>query len=346
MMWVRNPWWDGFWLLSGLPIGLAITGLVWVGVPWFWIAATCVLVFQTAHTLAPMGLAWSHSGFRTIMLRQPIKFVVIPLTILLTWTVAGWIAGLFWRPAAFDPLAFKLSVDSRLNPIWIMGAVYGIWNIYHFGKQNFGIMSIYRRKVDARISRRPDLIFCCVMTWAAMTVPTIHLAANYLRWEVLHFYPVLAVYITVAVIGVAVMLWRERKRRCLPRVILILTNGIGMASAMVWGLGGLAIISVNHWLTAIGLAGHARGRSVWFPMIVIVLGMLLFGALFIRGWQIPTEVAGAAVGFRLALGIVHFLYDRWVWKLSDPLVRATIGQDLFPRSGIPKDKSQDKLELA
>ena len=34
---------------------------------------------------------------------------------------------------------------------------------------------------------------------------------------------------------------------------------------------------------------------------------------------------------RMGLGFVHFLYDRWVWKLRDPLVRATIGRDLLKR---------------
>src|ERR1700738_5252112 len=98
MTWIRNPWWDGFWLLSGLPIGLAITGLVWAGIPWFWVAAAGVIVFQTAHTIAPIALAWSHSGFRAIMRDRPVKFVAIPLAILLSWTIIGWIAGLFWRP--------------------------------------------------------------------------------------------------------------------------------------------------------------------------------------------------------------------------------------------------------
>jgi hypothetical protein len=32
---------------------------------------------------------------------------------------------------------------------------------------------------------------------------------------------------------------------------------------------------------------------------------------------------------RIGLGFVHFLYDRWVYKLSDPQVRAIIGRDIF-----------------
>ena len=38
---------------------------------------------------------------------------------------------------------------------------------------------------------------------------------------------------------------------------------------------------------------------------------------------------------RFGLGFVHFLYDRWLYKFSDPEVGATIGQDIFgtPASG-------------
>ena len=32
---------------------------------------------------------------------------------------------------------------------------------------------------------------------------------------------------------------------------------------------------------------------------------------------------------RVGLDFVHILQDRWIWKLSDPRMRATIGRDLF-----------------
>jgi hypothetical protein len=50
---------------------------------------------------------------------------------------------------------------------------------------------------------------------------------------------------------------------------------------------------------------------------------------FVR--MIPTpagnmiRVVPVVICARMGLGFVHFLYDRWIWKLSDPQVRATIG---------------------
>ena len=182
MIWIRGPWWDSCWILSGLPIGIAASVLaLWV--PWFWLLAFGVIVFQTAHTISPIGLAWSHAGFRQIMLARPVKFVVVPVAILASWTLAGWIAGWYWPQPAFNPVTLKIDVSSRLEPLWVMGAIYGIWNIYHFGKQNFGVMSIYRRKIGGYDTqqRRFDLIFCCTMAWAAMAVPMVHFAANHLQ---------------------------------------------------------------------------------------------------------------------------------------------------------------------
>ena len=37
--WVRGPWWDGVWLLSGLPLAIMFTAAVACGVPPVWIFA-------------------------------------------------------------------------------------------------------------------------------------------------------------------------------------------------------------------------------------------------------------------------------------------------------------------
>jgi hypothetical protein len=224
--------------------------------------------------------------------------------------------------------------------LWAFGAIYGVWNSYHFGKQNFCVMSIYRHLAGgySAAQRRFDLIYCCTTAWAIMAMPFVHLAANYFRIGALRFYPVLAAYSTLAILGAAFMLYREWRtaRLCLPRLALILTDGAGMATAMVWPLGGVAIVSINHWLVAIGLAGHVHANSherqpYLFSLAVIVAGITLFCLLFVdlKNLTMPMQFAATAVAFRLALGNVHFLYDRWVWKFSNSEVRRTIGRDLF-----------------
>ena len=48
-------------------------------------------------------------------------------------------------------------------------------------------------------------------------------------------------------------------------------------------------------------------------------------------WIIPTStgnmirIVPVVICARIGLGFVHFLYDRWLWRFSDPQMRARIG---------------------
>src|SRR5712692_2445799 len=86
MTWIRNPWWDGFWILSGLPVGMALMFLAsdptWLPVG---LAERSLLSFftvavllETGHNLSPIALAWLHGGFRRLMLGQPKKYILLP----------------------------------------------------------------------------------------------------------------------------------------------------------------------------------------------------------------------------------------------------------------------------
>jgi hypothetical protein len=48
-----------------------------------------------------------------------------------------------------------------------------------------------------------------------------------------------------------------------------------------------------------------------------------------RADHIATMAIPWIIKARWGVGIAHFLYSRWIWKLSDPRVRATIWCDLF-----------------
>ena len=93
--------------------------------------------------------------------------------------------------------------------------------------------------------------------------------------------------------------------------------------------------SVNQWIVDIGLSSWVSKRGRLFIAGVLLAGMVEFlwmvpppSGMMIR--VIPVLICG-----RLELGFVHFLYSRWVWKFSDPQVRATIGRDLLAAAGSP-----------
>jgi hypothetical protein len=103
----------------------------------------------------------------------------------------------------------------------------------------------------------------------------------------------------------------------------------------------MGIFSVNHWVVDIGLSSRVS-KHAW----LFAGGVLLAGAVGFL-WMIPTphgmliRVIPVVICARLGLGFVHFLYSRWVWKLGDPQVRATIGRDLFGR---PAADGQTSIE--
>lgn len=366
-MWIRGPIWDGFWLLGPLPFGAALTILSgWVPAEWivFWL----IVVTQTAHLLSPIALAWTHRDFRDHMLRHKVKFIVFPIAIVIASAAAAYIGGKALH-IEYNPMHFALGTDVPItletwaNPLMALVLTYALWNGWHFGRQTFGVASIYRRKAGASGGRRIDLVYFCGVTWAAMLMPFVPRLMQALhdwtgllsRGDVDYVRPV---YFALALALIPAMLWREwHTTRSLPRAALILTDGLGLVLVWYAGLWGFAIIGLNHWLVAIGLASHVHGNErraepIWFALALIVLGLIAFAALFVR-WPPPQVIAmtvfgpriipmpmleperwlsftTTAVGLRLGLGFAHFLYDRWLYKMSNPAVRATIGSNLFP----------------
>ena len=360
-------------LLSGLPFGAALTMLS-LRMPAGTIILWLVLLTQTGHLLSPMALAWSHDDFRPPMFRRPIKYIVLPVAILIGAALIGIIAGRQVSNLRFNPDSFSLTVGPTTftefrNPFMVMVAVYAVWNAYHFGKQAFGVMSIYRHKqggYDSR-QRRIDLVYCCAVVWATMLIPFIpqlaHGIHDLIGWPA-HPHPFLENvqrgYLAAALLLIGLMLTREwwslPRRRAggcsFPRAIFILTDGLGMILVFHFGLWGIAIIGLNHWLVAIGIASHVhanhRGGSPWlFAALLMIAGFGLFCLLFVDFQRLPAVGLSAAalvftvttVGFRLGLGFIHFLYDRWLYKLSDPRVRVTVGRDIFGLNTMPVERS-------
>jgi hypothetical protein len=100
------------WLLSGIPVGVALAIVPMRVVEPVLIAG---VILETAHLCSPIALAWSHQAFRGTM--SLLKYVLFPLAVF---------AG-----ALVAPLQ------------WVSG-FYFAWNIYHFGTQNFGVLCLWR----------------------------------------------------------------------------------------------------------------------------------------------------------------------------------------------------------
>jgi hypothetical protein len=184
-----------------------------------------------------------------------------------------------------------------------------------------------------RGQRRIDKAFCLTITGAAM--------ATAFPINLLHTPGLRDLCISLSMVATSAMLWRElRIGFCLPRFVFILSDGLALALLWWQPIIGVAVYSLNHWLVAIGLSSHvysARCFRLRAAGWLFTLAMLFTGAIGFL-WLIPTpngtllRVVPIVVSARLGFGFVHFLYDRWVWKMGDPRVRATIGRDLFEPS--------------
>jgi hypothetical protein len=91
----------------------------------------------------------------------------------------------------------------------------------------------------------------------------------------------------------------------------------------------LVVIDFNHWLTDIGLSSRVSRHWWLFLGSVLLLGCVGFAWKVPRVDHIATIAIPWVIQARWGVGIAHFLYSRWVWKLSNPQVRAAIGRRLL-----------------
>ena len=355
-MWIRNRWWDGFWILGGLPLGVALILIGTAGhVPFLITSAYLMIAFQLAHSLSPIALAWGHPAFRGVMLRRKTKYIALPMALLAVATLAGIVSQDFFPGIQFiddvnSRLVFErlFSWNSATSPLWWVVVIYLLWNTYHFGKQNFGIMSLYRRRSGAVYGdrqRQIDLIFCMALQIAVYVVLFIDRHSPYVQ--------IIYVMLTVAAIFVLLREAAITGHFLSPRIVFALSQTLCL---LLFGPWVFAINGANHWLAAIGLASHVHGNQTGrspalFATFLIVAGITAFWLMFWRvgtfSWNLREmmQLATPVLCFRLGIGFVHFLYDRWVWKLSDPQVQATIGRDLLKQRATPPCEVRSAITL-
>ena len=126
--------------------------------------------------------------------------------------------------------------------------------------------------------------------------------------------------------------------------LLLLTNAAWWISPLAF----LVLISVQHWLVALGIAGNARSIDspknhsgwrvvgVWVLLTIVAVPFLEIdsadfanglGADWIPGWQtmlVESNWLTFCLGLAFASGFVHYLMDRAVYRFSDPMLRQQV----------------------
>jgi len=313
----RLPFAGWLWILSGLPVGL----LLFLSPPPVWNAffAFAVLL-EVGHALSPIVFAWTHAGYRRLIFKYPGRYIVVPGGFLLAAFAVGAATSLGWTSFVAptqDLTGQSYAFTDWRNPFGIMVTGYFWWNVHHFGMQNFGVLSMCRTAPRVAVPRG---------TWRIGT------------WEVRQPRPAAAACLAVTALGMVLL------PKIVSREYAILFYGL---------------IFVNHWIVAIGLPTRveaalggewARARAAAFAIGVVLLGAVGFvwsaPAWMFRayGHAVPAnapdfmlirEVIPVVLGLRYGLSFVHFLYDRHIWKMGDPEVRAIIGHAFAARTVAP-----------
>jgi hypothetical protein len=276
--WVRGPWWDSFWFLSAPLLGLLMLVPLVAPLPTAEITAG-IIVLRFAHAISSIILAWSHHGYRQVMLANRPKFIGVPALVMLLGLAIG--IGTAVLFPTFKPVKMSLENLQLRNldiPIVIWANIYAVWNLYHGGMQDFGFLCLYRRR-------------------------------GFKGWQK---FLVAAACVAAIVFGV----------HLLPGLLAI-------KSVVLFLFG---FVTVNHYLAAIGLSAHIHARHFRCSPMAFVGGSLFVAIWLTFAFFIAMDHSipwfDVALSLSLALGIWHFLQDRWTFRFSDPQVRATIGRDL------------------
>jgi hypothetical protein len=204
-----------------------------------------------------------------------------------------------WTHRGFRAIMFRQPKSYLLLPLVVFGSAFAIDAVTSLGWTSFIPGPYHDRQIADRSSPFPILVWI------------------YLIWNGCHF--------GMQIFGV-LSLYRKNPRNARQRRIdmflCLAGTALGMyALPMLAGSQSLVMLCaflVQPLVVTIGLTSRIS-RHTWVFIVMLVMGTI--GCV----WVIPTS-SGPMIRVipiicaRMGLGFVHFLYDRWVWKLSDPLV--------------------------
>ena len=340
---LRNPTWDFTWLLCGLWLLPLVILLDWgEGLETFFLL--CTLLFWLTHRFSSLLLAFTSPRYSFLRKAQPLRFLGVPVLVILSvfiWLYSPWPT---W---------------TLVERILVLAVIDYAWALYHFAIQHYGVLRLYQLRnprqqgLSSAEQRNWCLLLGGVLPWLGEFVQgtTWLQQEGLLSLTWLSFHSASIWTLRGAVCLVSLMAWcKLTTQNCSLAYqayllsVLLLANGAWWISPLAF----LVLISVQHWLVALGIAGHARSIDspkdysgwrivgVWVLMTILAVPFLEmdstdfsngFGAEWIPGWQAllgEPSVLTFCLGLAFASGFVHYLMDRAVYRFADPMVRRQV----------------------
>ena len=340
---LRNPTWDFTWLLCGLWLLPLVILLDWgEGLETFFLL--CTLLFWLTHRFSSLLLAFTSPSYSSVRKAQPLRFLGVPVLVILfvfIWLYSPWPT---W---------------TLTEKILILAVIDYAWALYHFAIQHYGVLRLYqlRNPMQQGLSSSQQQNWCLLLGGVLPWLGELVQGTTWLQQEGLlnltwlSFDTASIWTLRGAVCLISLVAWRKlTAQNCSLAYkayllsLLLLTNAAWWISPLAF----LVLISVQHWLVAVGIAGHARSidspknQSCWRVVIIWVLWTIVavpfleidsvdvsnsLGTEWIPGWQnflMESSWLTFCLGLAFASGFVHYLMDRAVYRFSDPMLRQQV----------------------
>jgi hypothetical protein len=275
--WVQSPAWDAFWMFSALWAGAALLGAVWLTQDVLFLG----LLFASDRLLSVL-----HSWSTTYMVvasplladerrTRRLRFSVAPALIAAGAFALGLLVAATQRYPADGKPGWSL---------WAWGLYLGLFwvgHFWHFGNQDFGVLTIYRLKAGQAswLDRRVDKLYTVLMMFLIQPVVYLSLVRTTAVSEIVHTALALpkAVYETApaVAVGAAALLSiaaagfeLSKPNRSLQKLLYIFV--IFLHPTLLYGsvrahhetFAYLYLIAYlwSHWLIATGLVARINTR--------------------------------------------------------------------------------------
>lgn len=336
-------------LLDGLYFG--ITALFWIG-----------------HRLGSAWLAYATEAYRPVLRAQPVRFLVLPCLVTagcFALFLPADTALPFTRMERFVGLAI---LDYAASTYHFGAQHFGALSLYRSRAGAGSCVRTRRRDRFFALGVGGALVFLADLLAGTATYQ--NLWANRWLPPWFGLAPIRACAILVLLAATAAMVLAElRGPRSLPRLLYILGLASMVAIALQpRGLFPFLVVwTSQHWILASGLASrtpggepapaggvvrrvlHLLNSRAWALLLLLMLVSVLLLPVFEveANWQDGTNYADRIVGsfatwlrtssfvpallaLGFASGFVHYLLDRSVFRLSDPLIRSAARGLLTP----------------
>ena len=369
--WVRSPLWDLFWLHSGVWLGVLIFALSsQTALEMFYMVG--VFLFWISHRFSSFYIAWGTVSYSTLCTSQPLRYVIFPAILVLSVFVFIFIPETF----------FPVSVPVRILGLLLLDF---FWGMHHFAAQHYGILRLFQHRANpstAHSSHLHDRLFCWGTGFVLVLIAELLHGASFLQQKQIlpaiphdwgnEIIPIILRSGTLLVLGITAIMIRNAllQNSGLPRILYILGLGIMVTGAFqLQPIEFLMLWTLQHWITALGLAAQMGGNDIKKSMSVknrifkkssfseyqnqwiVLLFLCSISVILTPFFEIEAVSSGARysevifpsfmywlensswvtilVGVGLASGFLHYFMDRAVYRLSDAETRMSAKNLLF-----------------